>query len=148
MTNSGASAEDANSLEMMRAQRLNQAVPDLDDWPGSWHVDPADIPVGQQIVQVLTPFLLHLLDQGLTKASLRRHRDNLWTLGGELIRCRYDDDELARKNVKDALRQLIEGDGGPLMWPRITEPEQDSLDVTCRKLNRFLRESAIGDPSE
>ena len=148
MTNSGASAEDANSLKLMLAQRLNQAVPDLDDWPGSWHVEPADIPVGQQIVQVLTPFLLHLLDQGLAKATMRRHRDNLWTLGGELIRCRYDDDELARKNVKDALRQLIEGDGGPLMWPRITEPEQDSLDVTCRKLNRFLRESAIGDPSE
>ena len=148
MTNSGASAEDANSLKLMLAQRLNQAVPDLDDWPGSWHVEPADIPVGQQIVQVLTPFLLHLLDQGLARATMRRHRDNLWTLGGELIRCRYDDDELARKNVKDALRQLIEGDGGPLMWPRITEPEQDSLDATCRKLNRFLRESAIGDPSE
>ena len=147
MTNSGASAEDANSLKLMLAQRLNQAVPDLDDWPGSWHVEPADIPVGQQIVQVLTPFLLHLLDQGLAKATMRRHRDNLWTLGGELIRCRYDD-ELARKNVKDALRQLIEGDGGPLMWPRITEAEQDSLDATCRKLNRFLRESAVGDPSD
>lgn len=148
MANSGGSAEDANSLELRRAQRLGQAVPDLDDWPRSWHVDPADIPVGQQIVQVLRPFLLHLLDQGLAKATLRRHRDNLWTLGGELIRCRYDDDELARKNVKDALRQLIEGDGGPLMWPRITEPEQDSLDGTCRQLKRFLRGSAVGDPSD
>jgi len=97
--------------------------------------------VGQQIVQVLTPFLLHLLDQGLAKATVRRHRDNLWSLGGELIRCRYDDDELARHDVKDAIRQLIERDGGPLMWPRITESEQDSLDATCRKLNRFMRES-------
>ena len=148
MANSGGSAEDANSLELRHAQRLRQAVPDLDDWPRSWHVDPADIPVGKQIVQVLTPFLLHLLDQGLAKTTLRRHRDNLWTLGGELIRCRYDDDELARKNVKDALRQLIEGDGGPLMWPRITEPEQDSLDATCRKLNSFLRESVAGKTSD
>ena len=103
--------------------------------------------MGQQIVLVLTPFLLHLLDQGLAKASLRRHRDNLWTLGGELIRCRYNDDELARKNVKYALRQLVAGDGGPLMWPRITDAEQGSLDATCRKLNRFLRESAAGNPS-
>ena len=148
MANSGGSAEDANSLELRHAQRLRQAVPDLDDWPRSWHVDPADIPVGKQIVQVLTPFLLHLLDQGLAKTTLRRHRDNLWTLGGELIRCRYDDDELARKNVRDALRQLIEGDGGPLMWPRITEPEQDSLDATCRKLNSFLRESVAGKTSD
>ena len=103
--------------------------------------------MGQQIVEALTPFLLYLLDQRLAKASFSRHRDKLWTLGGELIRCRYDDDALANKHVKDALRQLTQGDGGPLMWPRITEAEQDSLDVTCRKLNRFLRASAAADPS-
>ena len=57
-------------------------------------------------------------------------------------------DELAKKHVKDALRQLTRDDGGPLMWPRITESEQDSLDTTCRKLNRFLRESANADPSD
>lgn len=148
MANSGGGAQGASSLAPQHAQRLRKAVPDLDDWPRSWHVDPADIPVGQQIVEVLTPFLLHLLDRGLAKTTMRRHRDNLWTLGGELIRCRYDDDELANKHVKDALQQLIEDDGGPLMWPRITESEQDSLDATCRKLNRFLRESAAGKTSD
>jgi len=148
MTNSRGSAEGAFSLDAQHAQRLRQAAPDLDDWPRSWHVEPADIAVGEQIVQVLTPFLLHLLDQGLAKATVSRHRDNLWALGGELIRLRYDDDELARKNVKDALRQLIEDDGGPLMWPRITEPEQDSLDATCRKFKRFLHESAAGKTSD
>ena len=79
---------------------------------------------------------------GLAKATVRRHRDNLWALGVELIRCRYDDDQLARLDIKDALRQLIAGDGGPLMCPRITESEQDSLDATCRKLDRFMRDSA------
>jgi len=103
--------------------------------------------VGQQILEVLTPFLLHLLDKRLAKATVSRHRDNLWALGGELIRCRYDD-ELAKKNVKDALRQLTQDDGGPLMWPRITEAQQDSLDATCRKLNRFLRESAAAQPTD
>ena len=38
--------------------------------------------------------------------------------------------------------------GGPLMWPRISESEQNSLDTTCRKLNRFLRVSAAADPSD
>jgi len=104
--------------------------------------------VGQHIVQVFSPFLLHLLDQGLAKATFRRHRDNLWALGGEIIRCRYDDDELAKKHVKDALRQITRDDGEPLMWPRITESEQDSLDATCRKLNRCLRASAAADPPD
>ena len=104
--------------------------------------------MGEQIVQALMPFLLHLLDQGLAKATVSRHRDNLWTLGGELIRCRYDDDALAKKQVKHALCELIEGDGGPLMWPRITEAEQDSLDATCRKFRRFLHESVAGKTSD
>jgi len=148
MTDSRGSADGAFILDPRYVQRLRQAVPDLDDWPRSWHVEPADIFVGQQIVQALIPFLLHLLDQRLAKATLRRHRDNLWTLGGELIRCRYDDDDLAKTHVKDALRQLTRDDGGPLMWPRISESEQDSLDATCRKLNRFFRESASADPSD
>ena len=90
----------------------------------------------------------HRLDLHAASATLhtphgvRRHCDNLWSLGGELIRCRYDDDDRAKKDVRDALQQLIEGDGGPLMWPRITEAEQDSLDATCRKLNRFMHDSA------
>ncbi len=122
-------------------QRLQQACPDLDEWPRSWHVEPADIVVGQQIVQAFTPFLLHLLNEGLAKSTLRRHRDNLSMLGGELIRRRYDDDELARLNVNDALQHLIQGDEAPLMWPSITESAQNALDATARKLNRFMRDS-------
>jgi len=95
---------------------------------------------------VLTPFLLHLLDR-LAKTTVRRHRDNLWLLGGELIRRRYDDDALARQDIQGALQQLVDDDRGPLMWPRITEPEQDSLDATCRKLKRFMRDSATANPS-
>ncbi len=97
--------------------------------------------MGEQIVQVLTPLLLHLLDQGLARATVSQHRDNLWTLGGELIRCRYDDDALANKQAKHALCELIEGEGGPPMRPRISESQQDSLDATCRKLCRYWRDS-------
>lgn len=130
MSNSRGSAEGASILEPQDAQRQRPSLPwpGLDDWPRSWHVEPAAIVVGQQIVQVLTPFLLHLLDQSLAKTTIRHHRDDLWLLGGEVIRRRCDDDELARQDAADAIRQLIERDGAPLMWPRITEAEQDSLD--------------------
>jgi hypothetical protein len=132
----------ASILAPQDAQRLRQACPDLDNWPQSWRYEEVDIAVGQQVVEILTPFLLHLLDQGLVRKTVSRHRDNLWVLGGELIRRRYEDDELARLDVEGALRQLIEDDGAPLIWPRISESEQDSLDATCRKLHRFMREAA------
>lgn len=148
MVDSRAAIEAASILTPYDAQRLRQACPDLHEWPRSWHVEPADIDIGQQIVAVLTPFLLHLLDQGLARATVRRHRDNLWLLGGEIIGRRYEDDQLARLNLTDALQQLIAADGGPLMWPRITEAEQDSLDATCRKLDRFMRNSAAANKTD
>jgi len=61
-------------LDPRLAQRLHQACPDLDDWPRSWHVEHADIAVGQQIVQAITPFLIHLLEPCLAKATIRHHR--------------------------------------------------------------------------
>lgn len=128
----------ASNLAPQDAQRLRQACPDLDNWPQSWRYDEVDLAVGQQIVEILTPFLLHLLNQGLARKTVSRHRDNLWVLGGELIRRRYEDDELARLDVKDALQQFIDSDGGPLICPRISESEQDSLNATCRKLHRFM----------
>ncbi len=147
MVNPRGSVDGASILTPQDAQRLRQACPDLDNWPQSWRYDQADIAVGQQIIEVLTPFLLSLLDQGLARKTVGRHRDNLWVLGGELVRRRYEDDELARLDVTDALQQLIEADGGPLICPRISESEQDSLDATCRKLHRFLRDSTIAGRS-
>jgi len=127
----------ARILSSQDEQRLRQACPDLGNWP----YDDSDIALGQQIVNVLTPFLLALMDEGLARATLRRHRDNLWLLGGEIIRRRYEDDDLARQDIVTAVRRLIDDEGGPFMLARISEAEQTSLDATCRKLHRFLSET-------
>jgi hypothetical protein len=146
MVDSRASVRVRSILTPQDAQRLGQACPDLHDWPRSWHVEPADIEIGQQIVAVLTPFLLDLLDRGLAKTTVRRHRDNLWALGGELIRSRYDDKKLARMDVRTAVAELIDDECGPLIYPRISESEQDSLDATCRKLRKFMLASNAAEP--
>jgi hypothetical protein len=138
MVNPRGSKDGASIVTPHDAQRLRQACPDLDNWPKSWSYDQPDLAVGQRIIEVLTPFLLDLLDQGLARQTVRRHRDNLWALGGELVRRRYEDDDLARMDVSDALQQLMQDDSGPFMGSRISEAEQDSLDATCRKLRRFL----------
>jgi len=116
--------------------------PDLDQWPQRWQFDAHDIEPGQRIVEFLTPFLLHLLDAGLTIKTLHRHRDHLWLLGGEIIRRRYDDALLQKMSIDDAIAQLIEEEGGPLIWPQITEAQQNSFDATCRKLFTYLRSTA------
>jgi hypothetical protein len=41
------------------------------------------------------------------------------------------------------LFNFIEEEGGPLIWPRISESGQNSFDATCRKLYRFLQQCEI-----
>jgi hypothetical protein len=126
------------------AAALDRYCPDLADWSNAWKCDQADITIGQRVVEYLKPFLLDLLQQGLAAKTLRTHRDNLWMLGGEVIRRRHDDPGLANRPAEDLLFELLEEDGGPLVWPPITESEQNSFDTTCRKLYRFLIKSKTG----
>ena len=120
------------------AAALAQYCPDLEQWPERWQVDEHDIAVGQRIVAFFTPFLLHMLGEKLATKTLHRHRDHLWMLGGELIRKRYEDTMFKKMPVAKAIAEMIEEDGGPLIWPRITQAQQNSFDATCRKLYKFL----------
>jgi len=52
--------------------------PDLDQWASSWRGEDRDLLPGQQIVECFKPFLRHLLSLGLSRKTLRKHRDNLW----------------------------------------------------------------------
>ena len=119
------------------AQSLAHYCPDLETWPNSWEIERGDVAIGQRIVEVLKPFLLDLLRHGLTDKTLARHRDHLWMLGGEVIARRHDDAKLCKRPVEDVLFDLIEEEGGPLIWPNITESKQNAFDATCRKLYRF-----------
>jgi len=120
------------------AQALAQYCPDLGNWASSWCFEQSDLVHGQRIVNFLKPFLLHLLNQRLSAKTLRKHRDNLWMLGGAVIRRRQENSTLRRMAVESATFALLEEDGGPLIWPRISQSEQDSFDATCRKLYQFL----------
>ena len=112
--------------------------PHLESWPQRWRGDDSDIPFGERIVECMTPFLLHMLEQGLATKTLRRHRDHLWMLGGEIIRRLQEEPALRRKPINTILLESMDPECGPLIWPRITQQQQDSFDATCRKLYQFL----------
>ncbi len=123
-------------------EALIKLCPDLADWPQRWHYVEADIASGQRFLECFRPFLLHLLEQGLATKTLQRHRDHLWMLGGEIIRRLHQEPALKRKSAKTIMLQLIDDDCGPLLWPTITEQQQNSFDATCRKLYQFLTSSS------
>ena len=111
---------------------------DLDHWPHSWRHDDSDLAFGRHLVELFTPFLLDLLARRPTRKTLLRHRDHLWMLGGEIVRRCRDDPAPEGQSIEQIVLHVIDDDCGPLIWPRITEPQQDAFDGTCRKLHKFL----------
>src|SRR5207248_8794027 len=58
----------------------------LDRWPRSWMGLEKDLPPGEQLLSELRSFIEHLASSNLFPKTIRPHVDNLWLLGGEIIR--------------------------------------------------------------
>jgi hypothetical protein len=110
---------------------------DLDNWPRSWMGLEKDLPPGEELVACLRPFIEHLASSSLSPKTIRRHMDNLWILGGEIIRDLNYTPSLRKVAAERLLRNVVHADGGPLIHNG-SEEEQHSLDSTCRRLHRFL----------
>jgi len=84
--------------------------------------------------------MLHLVESGLSKRTIQNHVDNVWVLGGEIIRDLHEDPSLRKVSAEQLIRNVVHEDGGPLIhngW----EDEQRSFDATCRKVYRFLTQT-------
>lgn len=138
-----AGRRDSLPAQEIAADPLQSYCPDLDQWPRSWAYEARDIPYGLRMVECFKPFLREMLALPLSRTTLRRHRDNIWVLGGEVIRRVQMDSGLRSRPVEQVVLDLIGDDGGPLLSHGESETEQRSFDATCRKLSRFLTGSEI-----
>ncbi len=113
---------------------------DLNDWPESWEGMPEDVEPGRKILEVFKPFIRFMIRQGLSRKTIRNHIDNLWVLGGELIRQLNYHDSLRKSSVKSLIADSVCGDGGPYCAGFFSEMEHKSFDSTCRKLHKFIQD--------
>ena len=110
---------------------------DLDTWPRSWMGVEKDLPPGEHLLACFRRFINQLASSSLSPKTIRKHVDNLWLLGGEIIRDLNDDPALRNVTADRLLRDAVHADGGPLIHNG-DEETQRSFDSTCRKLYRFL----------
>jgi hypothetical protein len=68
-------------------------------------------------VACFRPFLEHLVCSDLSRKTIQKHVDNMWVLGGEIIRDLNQTPTLRRAPVERLLADLME-DGGPLLYHR------------------------------
>jgi hypothetical protein len=117
---------------------LERTLADMARWPAAWEIDDGDRAVGKALVAAITPFVHHLYETGVATTTLRRHLNNLWSLGDEVIRRRQDDDP---PTALPPLVELVDEEGGPLLHA-MDEAIQRPFDATCRALHRFLTKPA------
>jgi hypothetical protein len=112
---------------------------ELEAWPRSWMGFAKDIPAGEKMVACFHPFLEYLIHQNLSRKTIRKHVDNLWILGGEIIRGLNETPSLRRVPVEDLVLAVVKK-GGPLLHHCDSEEQQRSFESTCRKFCRFLQQ--------
>lgn len=114
--------------------------PDFEEWPERWQETRKDLDYAQKLQDAMRPFIRYLIDQGLTDKTIQKHMDNLWLLGGEIVRKVGIFDEYDVPPHKK-LRDSVGPDGGPVVTAEpIAANWRESFDTTCRKLYRFLEE--------
>ena len=130
-----------NRATTVSSSLLERYCRGLDTWPRSWMGWEKDVPPGEQLVARFRPFLEDLVASDLSPKTIQKHVDNLWALGGEIIRDLNETPSLRRKTIEQLLDDRIDDDGGPLLYGVDSEEQQRSFDSTCRKLYHFLSQS-------
>ena len=120
-----------------KTSTINRATP---AWPSLLGCE-KDLPPGEKLLACFRPFLEDLVASDLSPKTIQKHIDNLWALGGEIIRDLNETPSLRRKSIEQILDDRNDDDGDPLLYGVDSEEQQRSFDSTCRKLHRFHRQS-------
>src|SRR5712691_559432 len=120
---------------------LSRYGADLESWPRSWMGWEKDLPPGEKLVACFRPFIEHLASSSLSRKTIRKHIDNLWILGGEIIRDLNETPSLRKKNVEHILFDVIDDEGGPLIHNCDSEEAQTFLERDRRHLTYLVGQS-------
>ena len=111
--------------------------PDFPEWPQRWRGVADDVVYGQELLDIMRSFVMHLIEKRLTEKTIRKHMDNLWLLGGEVIRNVNENDQYDVPPPASLLESVDSG-GGPYCRHIDSEWALNSFDATCRKLHKFM----------
>lgn len=85
-----------------------------------------------------------LNSSNLTERTKKKHLDNLWLAGGELIRI-VSNEENYESDPLELILHNFGFDGGPYCRHIQTEEESKSYGSSCRKFYKFMKQ-AMGKP--
>jgi hypothetical protein len=66
-----------------------------------------DLPPGEKLVLCFRPFLEHLVGSDRAPETMQKHVDNMWVLGGEIIRDLNETPSLRKVPVENPRRGFL-----------------------------------------
>ena len=103
-----------------------------------------DLEIGRGLLALFTPFIQHLIDEGLARKTIKNHGSHLGILGSEIVRRLGGLDEENRTlSPRELILHYVDDEGGPLLsfWSPNDKTEfahHMAYDATCRKLLKFM----------
>ena len=101
--------------------------------------DEHDLVAGHLILNVVMAYLVHLIEKGRARSTLKKHGDYLWALGGEIIRDTSESGLDQNLSAIDLVLGYVDNLGGPYWRHASCEEDQFQYDSVCRALYRFLK---------
>jgi hypothetical protein len=125
--------EDQKNIE------IRKIVPDFERWPKSWMGTQEDLEYGEKLLPFMEEFMRYLMAQDLSRKTLKVYIDNVWILGGTIIRdvsMNKDHNEDPREKILEA----VEYEGClPDHYGSMSEGELASFERRCKKFEKFLK---------
>lgn len=100
--------------------------------------DDDDLPPGNLALGVFIQYLIHLMEKGRARSTVKKHGDYLWALGGEIIRDTSESGFDRNLSAIDLVLGYVDSQGGPYWRHANSEDDQQQYDSVCRSLYRFL----------
>ena len=119
-------------------QRIEGILNDIRQWPDSWKGDDRDLIPGNLILGVFIHYLNAMVDKGRARATVTKHGDYLWALGGEIIRNLNDQKLDPNPDAYRLILNYVDNAGGPYWRHANSEDDLRQFDSVCRALYKCL----------
>jgi hypothetical protein len=84
-------------------------------------------------------YLVHLIEKGRARSTLKKHGDYLRALGCEIIRDTSESGSDENRLAYDSVLGYVDNLGGPYWRHASCEEDQCQYDSVCRALYRFMK---------
>ena len=121
-----------------QAETFRVWAPDFDEWPASWMGIEEDLTYGRKLMPWFAGFLQALYNEGRSRKTFNQYRDNLWLLGGTIIR-QVSWDEAYQDDPRERLTDAVGDDGIlPDHCNQMSQVELRAFERMCRKFEKYL----------